>query len=243
MRVDPTALRATFLAAQRGKASPHSVGARLNPSRLQYDYLTLSTLSRDVQELLAFVGPARPGSLAVDLGSHRSPYQSLVEAQGFTLKTLDLTQDDGADYVGTVEDTSLSDASFDLVICTQVLEHSSDPWKAVAEIRRILRPGGYAILSAPHVWFYHPHPHDHWRFTQEGMVRICEKGGLRTVRLLAQGGTVLTLAQIANFALYGVAGRWATPVYALLNLLAPRADMLLPNTLFCHNFACLAQRI
>jgi SAM-dependent methyltransferase len=242
MRIDLKAIRADFLAAQQGKASAHSARTRLLPSRLQYDYLTLTTLADAVTGLLERVGKVETGAVALDLGSHRSPYRSLVESQGFELKTLDLTYDDGADYAGLAEATGLADESFDLVICTQVLEHCDNPWKAAAEIHRILKPGGHAVISAPHVWFYHPHPHDHWRFTQEGMVRLCEDAGLRPLELQAQGGRLLTLAQIVNFLLYGTLGRWGAPMYLALNLLAPRVDALIPNTLFSHNFACLARR-
>lgn len=41
------------------------------------------------------------------------------------------------------------DARFDLVIANHVLEHVGDDWKALAEIRRVLRPGGFAILQVP----------------------------------------------------------------------------------------------
>jgi SAM-dependent methyltransferase len=242
MRIDFRDLRADFVTAQQGKASPHSIDARFEPSRLQYDYLTLRTLADDLRALMARVGAAPAGATALDLGSHRSPYRSLIEGYGFVLKTLDLTRDDGADYAGTAERTLLPDASFDLVICTQVLEHTSRPWDAVTEICRILKPGGHALLSAPHVWFFHPHPQDHWRFTQEGLVRLCVHGGLQPEELRAQGGTVLSAAQIANFLLYGAIGKWATPIFVAMNTLAPWADRLIPNPLFCHNFACLARR-
>lgn len=241
MRIELDDIQQPFRTQQRGKESPHTIGARLHPSRLQYDYLALRTLSDDIRRLLAII--QSPGGTALDVGSHRSPYRKLIEACGYTLKTLDLTRADGADYAGTAEETFLPGESFELVICTQVLEHSDNPWQVVREIRRILKPGGYALLSAPHVWFFHPHPRDHWRFTQEGLVRLCEESGLRPVELRAQGGTLLAVAQIANFLLYGVIGRLGTPFYATMNALAPAIDSLVPNVLFCHNFACLARRV
>ena len=42
-----------------------------------------------------------------------------------------------------------ADARFDLVIANHVLEHIEDDWAALAEIRRVLRPGGSAILQVP----------------------------------------------------------------------------------------------
>lgn len=232
-------MRGAFLASQKGKKSRHSAEDRTAPSLLQYDYLALSALREDIATLIREVpGPGR----ALDLGADRSPYRLLLEKRGFTVNTIDVAADSGADFVGTVESTGLDDRSFDLVLCTQVLEHCDDPWQGVREIRRILKPGGHAILSVPHVWFYHPHPKDHWRFTQEGLVHLCRGGGLAPRTLLSQGGSLLSAAQVMNFLAYGVLGRAGAPVYAGLNLLGRLADRMVPNALFCLNLACLAQR-
>jgi 2-polyprenyl-3-methyl-5-hydroxy-6-metoxy-1,4-benzoquinol methylase len=235
-------MREGFLAAQAGKASRHAVADRVHPVLWQYDYLTLSRLSSDVRRLIGEIASAAPGARALDLGADKSPYRQLLESRGYEVRTLDITRDGGADYEGTAEATGLPEQSFDLVLCTQVIEHCMNPWVAMREIRRILKPGGRVIVSAPHVWFFHPHPTDHWRFTQEGMVRLCREAGLEPVTLLAQGGTVLTLCQILNFLAYGVFGRAGAPVYAVMNVLAAIGDRLAPNELFCHNFACLATR-
>ena len=242
MRLSIPALKQRFEAAQAGKQSRHLPEDRINPSVFQYDYLTLRRLSDDVQRLIAELPPARPGARALDLGSDKCPYRALLESRGYTVRTLDLTLDNGADYAGSAEETGLPSESFDVVLCTQVIEHCMNPWRALAEARRILKPAGALIVSAPHVWFYHPHPTDHWRFTQEGMVRLCRDVGLEPTVLLAQGGSILTLFQVMNFLAYGILGRIGAPLYAISNVLASAADSVAPNELFCHNFACLAHR-
>ena len=40
-------------------------------------------------------------------------------------------------------------ASFDVVLLIAVLEHTSEPWRLLAEARRVLRPGGRAIVVVP----------------------------------------------------------------------------------------------
>jgi 2-polyprenyl-3-methyl-5-hydroxy-6-metoxy-1,4-benzoquinol methylase len=241
MRIDLEQMRTEFQRVQSGKRSRHSVTDRVNPSRWQYDYLTLSRLSQDIHSLVAQLPTATHGR-ALDLGCEKSPYRELLTGSGYTVETLDITRDNGADHAGTAEATGLPDASFDVVLCTQVLEHCMNPWAAVREIHRIVRPGGYAILSAPHVWFYHPHPTDHWRFTQEGMAHLCREAGLEPLSLLAQGGAVITLFQVLNFLAYGVLGRAGAPLYGAFNVAASVGDRLAPNELFCHNFACLARK-
>jgi SAM-dependent methyltransferase len=240
MHIELDRIQESFASAQESRKSRHSVLDRTHPSLLQYDYLALSTLSADVRGLIAQLPDAHDGK-ALDLGADKSPYRNLLEAKGYEVETLDVAPDSGADHTGTAERTNLPDAAFDLVICTQVLEHCDEPWDAIREIRRIVKPGGRVIVSVPHVWFYHPHPKDHWRFTQEGLVKLCRHGGLKPEVLLAQGGSVLAIAQIVNFLVYGVLGKLGSPVYGLVNLLGRVVDRVLPNDLFCHNFACLAE--
>jgi SAM-dependent methyltransferase len=62
---------------------------------------------------------------------------------------------------------AIPDASFDLVISSDVFEHLDRPWLAAAEIARILRPGGLAITHTLFSWRSHPSPIDYWRFSKE----------------------------------------------------------------------------
>ncbi|OGY32315.1 MAG: hypothetical protein A3C02_04205 [Candidatus Andersenbacteria bacterium RIFCSPHIGHO2_02_FULL_45_11] len=52
--------------------------------------------------------------------------------------------------LGDAEKLEFPDSSFSTVICTEVLEHLVHPQKALAEIRRVLKPGGRLIGSTPH---------------------------------------------------------------------------------------------
>ena len=51
--------------------------------------------------------------------------------------------------IGDIVDLPFANASFDVVICIHVLEHISDDAKAISELYRILRPGGWALISVP----------------------------------------------------------------------------------------------
>jgi 2-polyprenyl-3-methyl-5-hydroxy-6-metoxy-1,4-benzoquinol methylase len=231
MEIDLSDISASFRDAHAVRYSRHDVLDRLKPSILQYDYLSLHALATDVERLIAEV-PApvgTPSPIALDIGCGKSPYRDVLESRGFLVKTMDIDDTASPDYVGSIEYTSLTDSFADLVICTQVLEHSLDPDKGVQEIFRILRPGGYLVASAPHIWFYHPHPTDNWRFTQEGLTRIVNAAGFEPTRLLSQGGSVMALFQIVNFLLFGTAGKLGTPFYVVNNLIGRIADRLLAN--------------
>lgn len=151
MRIDLNRMRDGFLAAQTGKRSRHAIGDRVRPALWQYDYLTLSRLARDVRTLIAEL-PAAAQALALDLGSDKSPYRELLTSRGYDIRTLDITRDGGADYAGTAEATGLPDASFDLVLCTQVIERCMNPWAAARDSFGALQPEQMLRIVMPAVF-------------------------------------------------------------------------------------------
>jgi SAM-dependent methyltransferase len=67
-------------------------------------------------------------------------------ASGLQTGSWDFSQ---IDIVSDILDIPEPDASFDAVLCTEVLEHLPDPIRAVDEMARLLRPGGTFIITAP----------------------------------------------------------------------------------------------
>lgn len=48
-----------------------------------------------------------------------------------------------------IHEIPFEDASFDICFCNHVMEHVADDIKAMGEIKRVLRPGGWAIIQIP----------------------------------------------------------------------------------------------
>ena len=191
--------------------------AALWPSLLSYDYLAAPTLADDVDALLVEACRLVESTtrVALDVGSESSPYRAILAEQGWRVETMDIAPAAGVDYVGTVEATGLPDASFDIVLCTQVIEHCSEPWVALKELHRVVRPGGYLVWTVPQIWFYHPHPDDNWRFTPEGVSRLSMAGGFEVVELHLQGGPVVALLQVFNFwRFWNGWAPWRAPLFA-----------------------------
>jgi SAM-dependent methyltransferase len=86
-----------------------------------------------------------------------------------TVKTLDIDKNSGCDYIMDICATTLTNHTFDVVICTEVLEHTLDPFSAVKEIHRILKPGGVAYVTTPFNFRIHGPAPDCWRFTETGL--------------------------------------------------------------------------
>ena len=60
--------------------------------------------------------------------------------------------DDGREGIG--ESIPYADASFDVVVSDNVLEHLDDPVSVFREVRRVLRPGGVFLAKTPNRWHY-----------------------------------------------------------------------------------------
>jgi SAM-dependent methyltransferase len=188
----------------------------------------------------------------LEAGAGRSPWRAPLAAQGARVTSLDVEDRSGSlDLVADLQAMpEIADASFDTVLCTQVLEHVPRPGAALAEIARVLAPGGHLILSVPHLSLLHEVPHDYFRFTRFGLESLLEAAGLRVLELSECGGLVSFLAHAASLALWTTLGSLPGlrgPVwllnYALLVRAAALADRALglPRLYPC-NYVVLARR-
>lgn len=69
-------------------------------------------------------------------------------------------------------DLPFKDEQFDAVIAQAVLEHVADPGRVVAEIHRVLKPGGHIYADTPFLQATHSAPYDFHRFTHIGYRRL-----------------------------------------------------------------------
>ena len=139
--------------------------SRLDPKRRSVQY----AVRRPLVEWLR--GQRLDGARVLDVGCGDRPYDALLaaarEVVGF-----DVPGNPHADLHGSIDAIPVEDASFDVALCLQVLEHVPDPAAAVRELHRIVRPGGRVLLTTHGVYPYHPNPEDLWRWTHEGLERL-----------------------------------------------------------------------
>ncbi len=173
---------------------------------------------------------ARGGARVLDVGCGVKPYYPYFAGRVESYVGVDIWENPHADLQGTVENLPLPDASFDVVLCTQVLEHCDDPPAAVRELRRVTAPGGRVLASTHGVQVYHPAPQDLWRWTHEGLRRLFERNAeWSSVSVLPAAGTASCLAMLLGFYAERAANRLrapsaARPAVFALNRLAHALD-------------------
>lgn len=115
-------------------------------------------------ELLLAAQPYMRGRL-LDVGCGKRPYALIyerhVELSIGTEVQFSPYGTAAADLIGYAEELPFADASFDTILCTEVLEHTRHPFQVLTELARLLKPGGHLILSTPFIYPIHEALHDY----------------------------------------------------------------------------------
>jgi len=144
---------------------------------------------------------------ALDAGCGVMPFRALFETLSVEYHSLDIEERvEGVDFVGDLEDVGfLASSSYDTVLCSEVLEHIPNPERAVAELSRLLRPGGKLILSVPFLSRLHEEPHDYARYTIHGLRAMMGRHGLHIIESTVTGSLFSFLGhQVSTIVLVGL---------------------------------------
>lgn len=143
---------------------------------------------------------ASPGPEVLDAGAGQGTMAAHLERLGYEVTSTDVSSTaveilrerlSGPVAEATVANLPFDDESFDGAVLGEVLEHVEDDRGALAELARVLRPGGVLALSVPanprlHGWS------DEWaghvrRYTRPALIEACTSGGLTVHRCVGWG--------------------------------------------------------
>jgi SAM-dependent methyltransferase len=91
-------------------------------------------------------------------------------------------------------------SSFDTVLLLEVLEHVADAQQVLAEISRVLKPGGTLLISMPFLYPLHDAPHDYRRYTAPGLNKMLLRAGLQPGDILRRNAGFKTAALLSAIA-------------------------------------------
>jgi SAM-dependent methyltransferase len=227
---------------------------RLDPPRSMPTYAVRAPLVRwlaeEARRAHADLGRYR----VLDVGCGQKPYLPLFEPFADEYVGVDPVENPVADLRGSVEDLPVEDDRYDVVVCSQVLEHCDDPAQAVRELRRVTAPGGRVLATTHGVHVYHPSPTDFWRWTHAGLERLFRTNAdWASVTVTPASGTTACLGMLMSV-YFDLAlrrsrvGPLARPLVTAINTIAEAVDRRFarlrepaPGTIFA-NYHVLAER-
>jgi SAM-dependent methyltransferase len=167
---------------------------RRHPRPTQFDYLHIRRLVDDISAALARVaGPVRD---VLDVYCGTRPYDDLLP-EGARCVGLDVPGNPYGGIADVISDEFLpfEDESFDLVTCYEAFQYVPDPAQGVAEMRRVLRPGGTALVTVPFAWEYDRSIVEH-RYTEPELRALF--AGWDDVDVVENGGRVVVWATLTG---------------------------------------------
>lgn len=160
-------------------------------------FLTRRALTREISSVAALMS-----GVVLDVGCGNAPYRTLfAHARYFGIEIPSGSErgsgKHGADLFYDGRSLPLRDACVDHVLCSQVLEHVFEPTAFLAELYRVLRPGGRLLVTVPFVWDEHEQPYDYARYSSFGLAHLAKQAGFDVIasrRTLADASLLVQLA-------------------------------------------------
>jgi ubiquinone/menaquinone biosynthesis C-methylase UbiE len=162
------------------------------------DYFVVSHIRKFIVD--SIIKYLSPGFTVVDIGCGEQPFCDLIKGMNATYIGVDIIQNsqNTVDVVAPITEIPLTSYSLDLIICTEVLEHVSDTYKAFKELSRLIKPGGVIIITVPFTYPLHEEPFDFVRLTPYQITQCARDNNLNIVELITSGNELEVVATVLD---------------------------------------------
>jgi len=146
----------------------------LIPSRMDIEHLEVIRKNVVVFMLYASQTYAQNAGRLLDIAPQVHEGASPFFSSSITIETLDIAPEAKTTYTADITQCNefIPNSHFNYIVCTEVLEHTLNPFAAIEEIHRLLCIGGYLFLTVPFNFRIHGPLPDCWRFTEHGLRAI-----------------------------------------------------------------------
>lgn len=183
----------------------------------------------------------------LDVGGRLQPYRSLLGNRCGRYVSIDLCVTPLVEVAADAECLPFGSAQFDVAICTQMLEYIADPAIVIREIHRVLKPGGFLLMSVPSV-FPRDSDEEYWRFLPHSVRRLL--ADFNHVEVAPEGNSLVGFIRTVNVFLVTfakprfLASLLCYSVVPLINVLGFFVQSIVrsPDDRFSANFSALAQK-
>lgn len=177
------------------------------------------------------------GCRVCDIGCGEQPLRAHIEALGGIYTGVDIAQNSSGtvDVIASITNIPLPNSCFDVILCTEVLEHVSDTFAAFHELARLVKGGGKIILTVPFAYPLHEEPYDFVRLTPYQISECAARHHLEIKELRVSGNEIEVLATVWSNMWYRMAlGQrsfmrriWNRLMCVSVNLMAMVANLIM----------------
>jgi SAM-dependent methyltransferase len=166
-----------------------------NPHITYPAYLTRNRLLKTISAL----APMLKGRM-MDFGCGSKPYKSLFTVDEYVGVDFEnpghphLNEQIDVFYDG--KKIPFADGHFDAVFSSEVFEHIFNLEEILAEINRVMKPGGQLLITCPFSICEHEVPNDFARYSSYSIKYLLEKQGFEVVRQFKTGNSIETIGQL-----------------------------------------------
>jgi len=191
----------------------------------------------------------------LDFGCGKKPYSELFDVNeyvGLDIKKSGHSHDDEQiDIFYNGKTIPFNNNYFDSIFSSEVFEHIFNLDEIIKELYRVIKPGGYMLITLPFVWEEHEAPYDFARYTQFGIRYLLKKGGFKIIKIEQTTNYIETIFQMWNIYVYQnlipnnrFAKLFLTPILiAPITVLGMTLSKLLPiDKKFYHNNIILVKK-
>lgn len=143
-------------------------------------------MARSIRDSIRGTLAQQKGAL-LDVGCGSQPYRRFCTGVD-TYVGMDIVPGPRVDVLIQPDDVRwpLPDAAFDILLCTEVVEHAAH-LELFKEMLRVAKPGGLCLATVPFIYGEHGAPHDYLRLSVHGLRRMAEEAGWQVVDIRRVG--------------------------------------------------------
>ncbi len=178
----------------------------------------------------------------LDLGAGMAKYKDTIKKNVSDYVACDVKKNENIDMFCNVTNLIFPPESFDTVISTQVFEHVDNPFTVIREIKKVLKTGGNAIITAPFMFPFHADPKDNFRFSREGLEEILKSAGFEIIDSGIYGGFFMVLSEIIHFSWFNPYEHKSGRLISIIERVAKFFDKIFPSKIIYANAFVVARK-
>ena len=198
---------------------PSIIRVRLNPQLYDFSYLMTRSFRQTMAKFVSLTKKRKQPLTILDLGCGYKPFKKLFPKNSNYIG-VDMSLDSYADIIADNQNLPFKNNIFDIVIASEVLEHSSNEHQFIKELTRVSKNKTLVFISLPFIFPEHGKPYDFQRLTKYKLQGLFKQH--KIISLKESNNIISSIFVFINLIIRTSLGNSAIlfPIYIFNNLLA-----------------------